>query len=112
GALAWGGVALFLLVGGYGVHALVQARLAERLPDDAPVVDLAPPLGPGRYLVVNGGASALLNAHRASLRPDAPARLLPYRGNGHAVDLVGIDALGLRARGLYPTDPAAYVVFG
>ena len=35
-----------------------------------------------------------------------------WQGNAYAVDLVAIDAFGLRARGLQPVDNHAYRIFG
>ena len=74
-------------------------------------MDLAWPLGQGRFLVVNGGDAVLLNAHQHSLDTTI-VRLRPWRGNGHAVDIIAIDRYGRRADGFMPADPAAYRMFG
>jgi hypothetical protein len=111
GALAWARVALFVLAGVAGGYWVARARTAGRLPDDRPPVDLAFPLEQGRYLVVNGGAWTMINAHRASM-DSTVVRLRDWRGNGHAVDIVAIDAVGSRASGVLPEDPAAYRIFG
>src|SRR5690606_27821499 len=74
-------------------------------------VTLASPLAAGRYLVANGGGDLLINAHRASMDTSI-TRLRDWRGNGHAVDLVAINALGLRAKGVLPSDPSEYLIFG
>jgi hypothetical protein len=99
-------VTLLLVSGGL----LIQAGRAARTPA-GPVVELSSPLGPGRYLVVNGGALQALNAHRASMDPTR-TELQSWRGNGHAIDIVGIDGWGLRAPGTLPADPARYRIFG
>jgi murein DD-endopeptidase MepM/ murein hydrolase activator NlpD len=44
------------------------------------------PLGPGRYLVANGGGHALVNAHMRTLEPDP--RYRAWRGQSYGVDLV------------------------
>ncbi len=76
-------------------------------PDGA--VDMAMPLGPGRYLVVSGGSTLAVNTHLATL---AGERFSRYRGQSRAVDLIGIDGAGLRASGIAPRDPAAYAIYG
>jgi hypothetical protein len=72
-------------------------------------VDLAFPLRGGTFVVANGGSSALVNAHVAAL--DDP-RFAPVRGQSSAVDIVAVNALGMRARGLWPGDASRYVIFG
>jgi hypothetical protein len=67
------------------------------------VAHLEFPLRDGTYLVVNGGSNLLLNLH---LDP----RFSP--GQGYGIDVVKVDALGLRANGLLPSDPARYAIFG
>jgi hypothetical protein len=94
------------------VAAVVLARcLAGAASPPGPVADLELPLARGTYLVVNGGTDLLVNAHRASMLASQP-RLRPWRGNGHALDLVAIDAFGLRAGGVHPVEPEAYLSFG
>jgi hypothetical protein len=97
-----------LAVGG----ALVGARVlaGARLPP-VPSVSLAWPLQGERLLVANAGNDLLINAHLASALSADP-RFIPWRGNRWAVDFVAIDALGLRAHGLMPVDPASYRIFG
>ncbi|HSA54380.1 MAG TPA: M23 family metallopeptidase [Gemmatimonadaceae bacterium] len=106
----WLRLAVFLVVAIFAAFQVLHTRAAARIPDGA-IVDLQLPLGRGRYLVVNGGDALLVNAHQASMDTSI-ARLQPWRGNGYAVDLVAIDATGLRASGLLPPDPAAYEIFG
>lgn len=94
GALLAVGVALYALSG-------------QRRPANA--VALAFPLDAGSYLVANGGANSLVNAHLETLTLE---RARPYRGQSYGVDLVALDRWGRRAKGLAPADPAAYVIFG
>lgn len=75
----------------------------------AGAVDLAMPLGSGRYYVVSGGTTPAINIHLGTLTEE---RFRPWRGQSFAVDIIGIDALGLRADGIAPPDPAAYLVHG
>lgn len=110
GAGAW-----LCLVGfaGFGLYAADIIRLA--IPATASTgelrVDLAAPLGPGTYLVANGGAATSVNAHANFLDQSVRAHR-PYRGTSHGVDLVALDRWGLRADALLPTDPRRYVIFG
>lgn len=69
------------------------------------------PLGPGTYLVANGGAEAAINAHATVLDQSIPA-YVPYGGEGYAVDLVAVDRWGFRANGVLPAAPDSYVIFG
>ncbi|MCC5984441.1 MAG: M23 family metallopeptidase [Rhodobacteraceae bacterium] len=88
--------------------ALPGVISGRQVPPDA--VDIAFPLEPGRYLVINGGHHPLLNAHFMTL--DDPA-LADYRGQSFAVDLIGIDRIGWRATTPLGTeDPADYLIFG
>jgi hypothetical protein len=86
---------------------IVVALVARRPPSVA--IELAFPLQGGTYLVVNGGNHQLVNAHLGTLEGD---RFRPYRGQSYGVDLVRIDRVGLRARGLLPNDASAYLIFG
>lgn len=97
-----------LLLGGC---VLVGLALAGRRPPEGPVVELASPLGPGRYAVVQGGGNGLLNAHLRTLDSALP-RYRAWRGQSLALDVVALDRWGLRARGWWPADPAAYAIFG
>jgi murein DD-endopeptidase MepM/ murein hydrolase activator NlpD len=90
------------------LSAVIVLVLAARHPPDG-VVALDFPLGPGTYLVVNGGNHSLINAHLGTLEGE---RFRPYRGQSYGVDLVGLDRAGFRTRGLLPADPRAYVIYG
>jgi murein DD-endopeptidase MepM/ murein hydrolase activator NlpD len=90
-----------------------QTRLAyaaARMPHGA-TIDLASPLGAGRYLVINGGATTELNAHADALDQSILTHRAFY-GTAYGVDIVAIDRLGLRANGFTPRDPRRYRVFG
>jgi hypothetical protein len=110
-AIGWIGVVALAGLGVLGAAIAVKAHLARQPPAGSAVFDLAFPLASGRYLVANGGTWLLINAHRESI-DSTVVRLRPWRGNGHAVDIVAIDALGMRTRGALPADPADYRIFG
>jgi hypothetical protein len=71
-------------------------------------INLKFPLRQGTYLVVNGGSNTLLNAH---LEMNAP-RFHAYRGSSNGIDIVRVNNLGFRARGLLPDDLKRYEIFG
>ena len=97
--------ATFTLIGaGFLLLLTYQGRIA---PDGA--VDLAMPLGPGRYLVISGGRTDAINPHLMTLTLD---RARAFRGQRYAVDIIGIDRFGLRANGISPADPTAYAIYG
>ena len=87
--------------------ALALALAGHRMPPDA--VRLSFPLHQGTYLVVNGGGTELINAH---LRTLTDPRFSAWRGQSRGVDIVRLNAAGLAARGLLPSDPAAYTIYG
>ena len=86
------------------------AFMGRGLPE-APVLDVVNPLGPGRYLVGNGGGNELVNPHLRTLDP-AVERYRPWRGQSYAIDFVGLNRWGSRAAGLSPSHPSAYAIFG
>lgn len=69
-------------------------------------INLASPLEKGAYLVVNGGSSVAVNKHLSTVDSER------WSGQSRAVDLVKINGTGLRAKGISPTDPADYFIFG
>ena len=71
--------------------------LHRRIPPPLPVVNLAFPLAPGRYLVVNGGSDFSTNAHLGTLDAREP-RFRDWRGQSYGIDLAQLDRLGLRAK--------------
>jgi hypothetical protein len=91
-----------------GLGALTLHAFAGHRPPPA-TVNLAFPLEHGTYLVVNGGSNELVNAHLKTLTAE---RYREYRGQSHGVDVVELDARGLRAEGIAPHAPDAYVIFG
>jgi hypothetical protein len=106
----WLCLAGFLALGIYSAD-VIRLAVAATTPPGQPTVDLASPLGPGTYLIANGGTAPSVNAHASLLDPAIPAHRL-YRGTAYGVDLVAIDRWGLRADGLLPADPRRYVIFG
>ena len=110
------GIAAWIIITGFAAFALFaadQIRLtyvAAKIPEGA-AVDLAPPLGAGRYLVINGGAATVLNAHADALDQSNPAHHAFY-GTAFGFDIVVIDRFGLRADGVNPSDPRRYHIFG
>jgi hypothetical protein len=90
------------------VVVLAAAADARRLPP-GPVVDLAFPLRGGTYYVAAGGGAELLNPHLMTLTAD---RFRAYRGQSYGVDLIKLGALGTRASGVLPSDPARYAIYG
>lgn len=104
----WSTSALALMLGALGVFAIGQGLIGRVTPDRT--VDLRPPLADGRFCVLSGGASPLLNWHMPMLSPPYPGS----RGQSYAVDFVELDDDGLRARGLSPrpSDLEDYYIFG
>lgn len=97
---------------GFALFAANHTRLAVKAAQapQGPVLDVASPLGAGRYLIVNGGTTTVLNAHSDALDQTIEAHRA-FRGTAYGVDLVAIDRLGLRADGIMPSDPARYFIF-
>ena len=107
---AWLCAGFFVVLGVASTSALVGALRSRTAPPLA-ALNLAFPLGPGNYLVVNGGSDIDTNAHLMTLDAGVP-RFREWRGQSHGVDIVKLDALGLRARGVLPADPKAYAIYG
>lgn len=106
---AWIVTASFMALGAVSLIGTTDA-IRSRTPPPLPVVNLTFPLGPGRYLVVNGGSDFSTNAHLETLDVTV-ARFRDWRGQSYGVDLVKLDEFGLRAKGLQPADPGAYHVY-
>lgn len=100
-----GAAALIALI---GVGLLILPAVQGRTPPEV-AVDLEMPLGPGRYMVTSGGAAPQINSHFFTL--DAP-RAEDFRGQSHAIDIIGINAAGLRTSGVSPADPSLYEIYG
>ena len=109
GSIAWIFTAMFIALGGWGAYQSASA-LAGRAPQAGRVVDLMFPLKGGTYWVVSGGSRLTVNPHLMTLDASV-ARFHTYRGQSHGVDLVKLDAWGLRANGLQPSEPSAYNIY-
>jgi Peptidase family M23 len=95
---AWRGVAVKgMLAVLFGV---LLGFAAQGFRDPGGSIDLRLPLDRGRYLVVHGGDSPLINAHHS-----VPAQR-------HALDIVALDTDGRRAEGLLPESFDAYEIHG
>jgi len=108
--MGWICLAGFAAVGLYAATESRLAIMARQLPV-GPHIALASPLGPGAYLVANGGNALSVNAH-ARLLDQSIDRHRSFGGTAHGVDLVAVDRWGLRADGVMPADPGRYVIFG
>ncbi len=106
----WIGRGMTLL--GMGAGATIAGVAMAGAAPVAPVIDLAFPFEEGRYLIVGGGSTALVNAHLETLA----AGKEEWRGQSYAVDMVRVDGLGFRTRNpslmSHPADPAAYLITG
>ena len=110
GTVAWLSTAVFAGICSWGVVQSASA-LAGRALQPGMVVDLAFPLRGGEYLVVNGGSTISINAHRMTLDAGV-ARFRAYRGQSYGVDIVKLGRWGLRADGVLPPQPGAYEIYG
>jgi hypothetical protein len=110
GIMGWLSLAGFAAFAVYAANETRVAVAAEARPEGR-VADLASPLGPGLYLVANGGSAPSVNAH-APLLDQSVAEHRAYWATGHGVDIVAINGWGLRADGIMPADPRRYVIFG
>ncbi len=81
---------LFTKFGAMSMYGSVIA-LFSRIITGAKLVDLAAPLVPGRYLVVDGGRNGSTNAHLETLDASVPRYRL-WRGQSYRVDLVAVKA--------------------
>jgi hypothetical protein len=108
----WPSLALTALImfGAFSLYVSANA-LVGRTPPSGEVARIGAPFPDGIYLIASGGANDWVNAHIHTLDPDDP-RFIPWRGQSHGLDIIKVDALGLRARGWRPTDPSAYHTFG
>jgi hypothetical protein len=90
--------AISVCVGAVFTVALVLALLGRNL--STPALELAFPLRGGTYYVAQGGSNRIVNMHVIS-----PSQR-------YALDILKLNAIGVRARGLYPADPKRYAIFG
>ena len=107
---AWAVMIVFIAVGATSTYGTVVA-LQSRTNTEAGIVNLTFPMAQGRYLVVNGGSGFSTNLHLETLGATVP-RYRAWRGQSYGVDIVALDGFGLRARGVQPADPRAYVIYG
>ncbi|MBW3227858.1 M23 family metallopeptidase [Marinobacter adhaerens] len=94
-------------LGGYMAYMAYQGRALPAVE----TVDIAPPFGPGTYLVAHGGSNAMVNVHLKTL-DTALERFRPWRGQSRALDIFRISPLGIHKHGWLPSDPARYTTFG
>lgn len=111
-----GSFAAWLVTTAFGALLLFcanQVRLAyiAAQPPPGGSIALASPLGAGRYLIINGGATTVLNAHADALDQSVTAHRAFY-GTAYGVDIVAINRLGLRTNGIMPSNPRRYRIFG
>lgn len=108
--LGWIAVIIFVALGVFVGNEAVQSW-AGQFPPPIAAVDLAFPLRDGDYLILNGGSNIRINAHLKTLDESVP-RFRAYRGQSYGVDIIKVNPFGLRAKGLVPSDPAAYQIYG
>jgi hypothetical protein len=89
---------VMILIGFFFGSVATGVLRAHHVPPGA--IDLGFPLTRGTYIVGQGGSEPAANNHMGD-----PAEL-------YAVDLMKLNAAGMRARGIYPNDANAYAVFG
>lgn len=89
------GVSIFLLVifGAYNVFTVVGYSTSE------PALELTFPLNEGTYYIGHGGNSRLLNYHQS------------HESQQFALDILKVNAFGIRAKGLYPKKLENYYIF-
>lgn len=87
-------IMLGIFVGGTAVGALS----GRALPPGA--VDLAFPLRDGSFIVGHGGSTGASNMHHA------------HPQQTYAIDVMKLNAAGMRAGGVFPSDLGSYAIFG
>ncbi len=106
----WISVGIHVLVVGISVFQIVNILGSWEPPAGADPVDVAFPMRGGQIYVVAAGGTPAGNPHMMVL--DDNPRFEPWKGQAYALDAVALNARGRRSTGLYPSDPAAYAVFG
>ena len=84
GAAGWGVLSLFVALLAAGAWIALDGIAGRQPPSSPPVVELQFPMRHGRYYVANGGSTATLNPHLATL---AAGRAADFRGQSFAVDV-------------------------
>ncbi len=105
--------AMLVMVAAFGIvgtYLTVSALEGRRLPAVG-MVDIAPPFGPGTFLVAHGGSNAGVNAYLRTLDPEEE-RFIPWRGQSRALDIFTISPWGSHMDAWWPADPARYKTFG
>lgn len=106
----WLRVAVLLVALGVGGWQTVLAWQGRQQPR-APLIDLAWPLPPGQYLVINGGTNLAVSSHAETLDLSVPRHRL-FQGQSLGLDIVAINAAGRTTQGLWPAEPRAYAIYG
>lgn len=106
----WAGAVLFIAFGSVSLY-LAAPAIAGWTPPPEKLLDLAFPLETGTYLILNGGYDLRINAHLKTLDVSVP-QFKAWRGQSYGVDIVKINAAGLRSSGILPPEPGAYVIYG
>ena len=91
-------ILLMVLIGLFFGNAAIGVLLAHSIPSGP--IDVGFPLTNGSYIVGQGGNGPAANYHAKD-----PAQR-------YAVDVMKLNRAGMRARGLYPDEASAYVIFG
>jgi len=86
------------LLGAFFLFGAFMGLRGYIAPRDTIALDF--PLHDGTYIVGQGGSTVFVNYHNV-LKPQQ-----------YALDISKLYAFGMRARGLYPGDPAKYAIFG
>jgi Peptidase family M23 len=92
------------LVGQYKAYA-------GRTVPGGPTIRLNRPLDGTDLRVANGGANTMINAHADTLDLDVP-RHRDWVGQSYGIDIVALHPWGTTSKGLRPTDPTRYIIFG
>lgn len=85
---------LLLVFGAFNVFIFTSYSTNEQ------ALDLAFPLNDGSYYVGHGGNHVQMNYHN------------DYEPQKYALDILGLNKLGTRAKGLYPKDLEKYEIYG
>lgn len=95
---SWVGFLAVVLAGAFLASTIPTVMSSRSHAGEA--VDFPFPLSGGNYHVVHGGANPMVNHH------------YPSPAQRYALDIVRIDLWGLRARGLWSSNTAAYHIWG
>ena len=101
---------VFLALGVYSSQQAVRSCHGHFAPPGRSV-DLEFPFSEGEFQIAQGGSEPAINGHLRTRDIDLPA-VQQWRGVGYALDIVSVDAWGLRATGYRPSDLRAYRIFG